>query len=58
MTFANQFTVCPRCNKFANGVQNIDLMFGFRLLRGVRKPQSHCRACRTEELQLSRRQAA
>lgn len=56
--FTKHFTVCPRCNKFANGTQTIDSLFGFRMLRGERRPQFHCRACRIEELQLSRRHVA
>jgi hypothetical protein len=51
-------TVCPRCHKEAQGVLSIEYAFGFRMLRGQKKPQSHCRACRIEELRLSRQLAA
>lgn len=51
-------TRCPRCNKVAFGSVGIEFYFGFRMLRGQRKPQSHCRACRIEELRLSRKLAA
>ncbi len=51
-------TSCPRCYKAAYGVMGIEFYFGFRMLRGQKKPQSHCRACRIEELRLSRQMAA
>lgn len=51
-------TRCPRCNKVAFGCVGIEFHFGFRMLRGQRKPQSHCRVCRIEELRLSRKLAA
>lgn len=53
-----ELTRCPRCNKYAEGVISIEILFGFRNLRGQQKPQSHCRACRIEELRLSRQLAA
>ncbi|MDK9365469.1 hypothetical protein [Lelliottia wanjuensis] len=51
-------TRCPRCNESAEGILSIEMLFGFRNLRGQKKPQSHCRACRIEELRLSRQLAA
>lgn len=52
--FREQLTSCPRCQKQAEGKYGIECAFGFRNLRGQLKPQSHCRACRIEQLRGSR----
>lgn len=52
--FKHQMTRCPRCQKQAEGKRGIEYSFGFRNLRGEQKPQSHCRACRIEQLRDSR----
>ncbi len=37
---------CPKCGKVADGYDEIESMFGFRLLGGKNQPQSWCRECR------------
>lgn len=39
---------CPCCEKFANGLEEIELKFGWRTMsNGEEIPQSYCRACRS-----------
>ncbi len=52
------FAECPRCHKLAKGIPSIESFFGFRMLRGERVPQSHCKDCRAEETQETRRLAS
>ena len=43
----SEFAQCPCCEKFANGLDKIEELFGFRNMGdGRRIPQSYCRACR------------
>ena len=37
---------CPCCGKEANGKDEIDNLFGWRVVNGKTIPQSYCYACR------------
>jgi hypothetical protein len=41
-----QQTYCPKCGAIAHTKPEIELVFGFRVIGGVVKPQSWCRDCR------------
>lgn len=41
-----QQTYCPKCGAIAHTKPEIELVFGFRIIGGVVKPQSWCRDCR------------
>jgi len=49
---------CPRCGIIANGEEEIEEKFGYRNMGDGRKepriPQSHCRKCRKEEIELQK----
>ena len=50
-----QWAECPRCGKIANGKAEIEAKFGYRTMEnGNVIPQSHCRACRSEEAAMNR----
>lgn len=38
---------CPRCEAVAVGAADVEAVFGFRLDRGRKRPQSWCHACRS-----------
>lgn len=38
---------CPQCALVAEGTDDIERLFGFRMVNGVRRPQSYCRTCRS-----------
>lgn len=44
---AKQKTVCPVCGIRASGSDEIRSVFGFRTTKGITRPQSWCRKCRT-----------
>lgn len=37
---------CPHCGKVANGRDEIDQFFGWRIVNNKKVPQSWCRKCR------------
>lgn len=39
---------CPKCGKKAKGYDNIEDKFGWRIINDKKKPQSHCRSCRSK----------
>jgi len=41
-------TRCPSCSKTGKGRQAIEKEFGFRVVDGIIRPQSWCRACRSK----------
>lgn len=41
---------CPHCDKEANGYDEIEELFGFRVLNGKNVPQSWCRTCRKSKV--------
>lgn len=41
-------STCPRCDKVAQGIDETEELFGFRILGGQRIPQSWCRQCRAK----------
>jgi hypothetical protein len=42
------YAECPCCGKTANGINEIEELFGFRTMSNEEKiPQSYCRACRS-----------
>ena len=43
---AREHAKCPRCKKTASSRQEIDKLFGFRNMNGLRRAQSWCRKCR------------
>ncbi|EHI79711.1 hypothetical protein HMPREF9093_00014 [Fusobacterium sp. oral taxon 370 str. F0437] len=49
---------CPRCGIIANGEEEIEEKFGYRNMGDGREepiiPQSHCRKCRKEEIELQK----
>ena len=50
-----QYAECPRCQKVANGRDEIEQEFGYRTMEhGNVIPQSHCRQCRSEEASANR----
>lgn len=45
-----EWAKCPRCDEYAEGESEIEILFGYRTMaNGSVIPQSHCRACRSEE---------
>ncbi len=41
------WSVCPKCAERADGLDEIEGKFGFRVAAGKQIPQSHCRTCRS-----------
>ena len=41
------WSVCPRCAERADGLDEIEEKFGFRVVTGKRVPQSYCHRCRS-----------
>lgn len=42
------YAECPCCKKRANGINEIEELFGFRTMANEKKiPQSYCRNCRS-----------
>lgn len=39
--------VCPICKKVATGPDEVELMFGYRTMRGIKQPQARCKPCRS-----------
>jgi len=37
---------CPKCEKTANGVEQVEQLFGFRMMNGKKVVQSQCKKCR------------
>lgn len=40
---------CPHCGKKANGKDEIDRLFGWRVVNGKTVPQSWCYECRSKD---------
>ena len=40
---------CPHCRQISTGKREIKKNFGFRMMNGVEKPQSHCKKCRVAQ---------
>ena len=56
MPYGNGWAECPHCGKRAEGVEQIEELFGFRNMGDGRNiPQSHCRECRIKELEESKK---
>lgn len=52
---AGMHTCCPRCDESADGIEEIDELFGFRGLRNTAevttyRPQTWCRRCRAADV--------
>ena len=43
--------VCPKCNKVANSMEEIEEKFGFQIKDGKKVSQSWCRECRSLHLE-------
>ena len=41
-----EYTRCPKCEKTANGVEQVEKLFGFRMMNGKKVVQSQCKKCR------------
>ena len=41
------WSVCPKCAERADGLDEIEGKFGFRVVAGKRVPQSYCHRCRS-----------
>ena len=45
----NILKVCPKCGRRARTEKEMQNYFGYRMMGGARRPQSWCRACRTDK---------
>ena len=41
-----EHTRCPKCTKTANGIEEVEKLFGFRMMNGKKLVQSQCKKCR------------
>jgi len=41
-----EYAKCPKCEKIANGVEQVEELFGFRMMNGKKTVQSQCKKCR------------
>ncbi len=41
-----EYAKCPKCHKIANGIEQVDQLFGFRMMNGKKTIQSQCKTCR------------
>ncbi|MBI2101356.1 hypothetical protein HYT53_01985 [Candidatus Woesearchaeota archaeon] len=37
---------CPKCGKKGKNYEQIEDKFGWRIIKGKKRPQSYCRECR------------
>ncbi len=40
---------CPQCGKKAEGIEELERLFGFRVIQQKKIPQSWCRDCRFDD---------
>lgn len=45
---------CPKCEKLADGYDEITEVFGWRTVNGKTIPQSHCRKCRAKKVKVTK----
>ena len=45
---------CPKCEKLADGYDEITEVFGWRVNKGKTIPQSYCRKCRAKKVKVTR----